>query len=93
MADHFLADEGALAAAAAGLRRGADSLNDLAGSVPAAPDAGPLSGEMAGLLSKQVGAAGEYAVGVAAASQAVAEGGQAYQRADDSARQSFVRPR
>lgn len=93
MADHFLADEGVLDAVAAGLRRGADSLNDLAGSVPSVPDAGPLSGEMAALLSTQVSAAGEYAVGVGAAASAVADGGQAYQRADDSVRQSLPWPR
>jgi hypothetical protein len=71
------------------LHNGADSLNALAGSVPAVPDAGGVSGVMAALIAKQVDAAGEIAVGVGAAADAAAQAGKAYTETDDAARRAL----
>jgi hypothetical protein len=93
MASGFSVDPGILDGVAAMLRGGADSLNDLAGSVPGVPDAGPVSADMANVIAHQVEAAGEYAIGVAAAGQAVAEGGKAYRETDDAAKRSLPKPK
>lgn len=89
MGGGFKADQGVIEGLTKTLRSGSDALNDLAGSVPSMPDAGALSGQMAALISKQVDAAGEYAIGVGAAAQAVEEGGRVYQGADDAAKRSL----
>lgn len=72
---------------------GADALNDLAGSVPGPPNAGPLTADLTMVVAHQVEAAGEYAIGIAAAGQAVAEGGKAYQETDDAAKRSLPKPK
>lgn len=93
MISGFSADPGVLDGIAGMLDGGADALNDLAGSVPGVPDAGSMSVDMAKAISDQVAAAGEYAIGVAAAGQAVADGGKAYQETDDAAKRSLPKPK
>lgn len=93
MSSGFSVDPGVLDGVAGMLRGGADSLNDLAGSVPGVPDAGSVSADMAKVIAHQVEAAGEYAIGVAAAGQAVAEGGKEYRETDDAARRSLPKPK
>jgi hypothetical protein len=89
MAGDFQTDPGVIANLAKMLHSGADSLDSLAGSVPGVPDAGDLSGQMAALIAKQVGAAGEMAVGVSAAADAVTQGGKAYTETDHAAQRSL----
>jgi hypothetical protein len=45
------------------------------------------------LIAKQVDAAGEIAVGVGAAADAVAQGGKAYTKTDNAARQALPHPK
>jgi hypothetical protein len=85
----FQADPGLIDNLAKMLHNGADSLNGLAGSAPAVPDAGGVSGVMATLIAKQMDAAGEIAVGVGAAADAVAQGGKAYTETDNAVRQAL----
>jgi hypothetical protein len=89
MSGGFQADPGVIANLAKMLHGGADSLNNLAGSVPGVPDAGDVSGQMSALIAKQVDAAGEIAIGVGAAADAVAQGGTAYTETDHAAQQSL----
>ncbi|SDP56231.1 hypothetical protein SAMN04487905_105220 [Actinopolyspora xinjiangensis] len=70
-------DPGELDNLAGSLRDGSDSVEEL-GSAPGVPDAGPLSSEMGKLMSLLTGAAGELSTGVAAAADAVSEGGRVY---------------
>ncbi|HEX3649861.1 MAG TPA: hypothetical protein VHV49_15655 [Pseudonocardiaceae bacterium] len=93
MTSGFSADPGVLDGVAGMLRGGADALDDLAGSLPGVPNAGPVSGDMTIAVARQLAAAGEYAIGVAAAGQAVAEGGKAYQETDDAAKRSLPKPK
>jgi hypothetical protein len=85
----FSADPGVIDNLASMLRSGSDGLNNLAGSVPGVPNAGDVSGQMAVLIAKQVGAAGEIAVGAGAAADAVSQGGTAYTETDHAAAQSL----
>jgi hypothetical protein len=93
MGGGFQADSGVIENLSKTLRGGADSLNNLAGSVPAVPDAGDVSGQMAVLIAKQVDAAGEIAVGVGAAGDAVAQGGTAYTETDQAVQRSLPHPK
>lgn len=93
MSRGFLADADAIARVARALHAEADSLNDLAATVPAVPDAGAVSGRMGTLLARQVDAAGEIAIGLGAAGDAVAQGGAVYTNADQVAQQRFGHPR
>lgn len=89
MGGGFKADPGVITNLASMLHSGATSLNDLAGSVPGVPDAGAVSGQMSALIAKQVDAAGEIAVGVGAAADAVTKGGTAYTETDHAVQQSM----
>ncbi len=84
-------DEGTLQGVAASLRDGSQSVADLGGSVPSAPDAGAVSGSLGQLLSHFVDQAGELATGVAAAADAVEESGRSYASTDDDNNQRFQR--
>ena len=94
MSGDFLVDPGVIDGLASGLRSGSAGLERLGGSVPAVPDAGEVSGQMAGLMSKLVDAAGEFSTGMAAAGDAVAEGAQSYANDDHGSAQhiSSMRP-
>jgi hypothetical protein len=93
MTSGFSVDPGVLAGMSRMLGGGADMLNDLAGSMPGVPDAGAEAAAIAKVVAHQCGAAGEYAVGVAAAGQAVADGGKEYQEADDAVKRSLPKPK
>ncbi len=84
-------DDGTLQGIASSLRSGSESVADLEGSVPSAPDAGAVSGPLGQLLSHFVDQAGELATGVAAAADAVEDSGRTYASTDDENSQRFQR--
>ncbi|RZS37044.1 hypothetical protein EV193_106280 [Herbihabitans rhizosphaerae] len=61
-----------------------EDLNNLAPSAPGMPDAGDLSGDLAQMISKLTGAAGEIVLGTGAAAEAVNVSGKSYFQTDDA---------
>ena len=82
-------DDGTLQGIAAALRSGSQSVADLGGSVPSAPDAGAVSGPLGQLLRHFVDQAGDLATGAAAAADAVEDNGRTYATTDDENSQRF----
>ncbi|TKG64253.1 hypothetical protein [Prauserella endophytica] len=85
----YTADPGVIEQISQTLRAAADDLDAIGGSVPAAPDAGEVSGMMAAALSKLTHGAGELVVGATAAGDAVANGGAAYAEQEATAKDSL----
>jgi hypothetical protein len=82
---------GTLANIAARVQTVRDDLESLATSVPAAPDAGDMSGVIASLLSDLLAVSGEVSQGSADAADAVRRAGVAYQETDAASAQAFAR--
>lgn len=82
-------DPAAMEDLAATLRGGVAALDPLADSLPSMPDAGELSGEMAGALSNFARGAAELMMGVSTAGDHVAAGGAEYAGAEDAGRRGF----
>lgn len=87
----FHADPGVIEGISRTLRNAADDLDRVGSSVPSAPDAGEVTGYMAGALAKLTEAAGEMVVGAAAAGDAVADAGRQYVESDSAAREGLNR--
>ncbi len=89
MTSGYRTDPAAMEGLASTLRGGVTSLEELAGSAPAMPDAGPLSGDMAAVLSNFTRGAGEMVAGLFTAGDQVSAGGTDYAEAEDASRASF----
>jgi hypothetical protein len=85
----FTADLDVIEGVARMLRSGSQSMEDLGGSVPVAPDAGEVSVAMASMMSKLAGAAGEVSTGVAAAADEIERSAQIYRESDQAARRNL----
>jgi hypothetical protein len=86
----FAVDLAAMEAVASTLRSGVDRLDLLAESAPGMPDAGELSGHMAGVLGNFTRSVGDLMIGVLTAVDQVAASAAEYVEADDSSRRGFV---
>jgi len=75
-------DLGALDGIAAGLDKGADGLDDLAGGVPTGIDAGPMTAVVDGMLSQIVNSAGNVSSALTGAAELVRVSRRYYERTD-----------
>jgi hypothetical protein len=91
MAEGFTADLSVIEGVVRMLRSGSQSVKDLGGSVPQAPDAGEVSAVMASMMSKLAEAAGEVSTGVAVAADEVERSAQTYRESDQVARHNLSR--
>jgi hypothetical protein len=82
-------DLAALATVATTLDTSAQGLEDLAGSVPAAVDAGPMTGVIASMLSQVVDSAGNVSTALTGAAGLVRLSRDYYQRTDAEAAASL----
>lgn len=89
MTSGFQADPAVMETMAGTLRNAARTLDSAGSSAPNAPDAGDVTAHIAAVIGYLTNSAGELAVGVAAASNAVAQGGECYLEVEDSASRSF----
>lgn len=80
----------ALTSIAAKLDEGATGLEELAGTVPAAVDAGPMTAVIAGMLSQIVDSAGNVSTASSSAADLVRLSRGYYQRADAEAEATFA---
>ena len=82
--DGYQVDPALLRRLGQSLQAGGESLDSLGRAVPGPPDAGEVSGEVAGLVALLTGAAGELSVRLRAAGDAVTRGGATYANAEDA---------
>ena len=83
-------DLAALDTIAATLDKGADGLEDQAGSVPASIDAGPMTGVISSMLSQVVDSAGNVSTALTGAAGLVRLSRDYYQRTDADAAASLA---
>jgi hypothetical protein len=86
----FDVDRNALSWIAKLLSAGSDDLEAIGRSVPDVPDAGPVTGDLAAVLSALLEAGGEVALGLEAASTAVSESSTAYSASDEATASRFT---
>ena len=87
MANELYTDPNTLQALAQRLRSAGESLDSCGGEAPDAPDAGPLSGDLAAVIAHLAGGAGQLVVGLHAASEAVRQSREEYLNSDQAAGQ------
>jgi hypothetical protein len=75
-------DLAVLATIASGLDRGADGLENLAGSVPSAVDAGPMTAVVASMIGQVVDSAGNASESLSGVAELVRLARGYYERAD-----------
>jgi hypothetical protein len=85
----FQADPAAMETMVSTLQNAALMLDSAGSSAPNAPDAGDMTAHIAAVIGYLTNSAGELVAGVAAASDALAQGGERYLEAEDSASRSF----
>jgi hypothetical protein len=91
MRDGFMVDHTTMGTVWRELRGGHRVLEELGDSVPDAPDAGEVTGALAGALTHLVAAAGQYSTGLALAGDAVRETQRDYLATDDAWARTFSR--
>lgn len=89
MTSGFTADPAQMETMASTLRNAGLTLDSVGSSAPSAPDAGEVTADIAAVIGHLANSAGELVVGVAAAGDAVAQGGADYAEAEESGRRSF----
>ncbi|MGH3972992.1 MAG: hypothetical protein ACRDS9_06675 [Pseudonocardiaceae bacterium] len=89
MTSGFKVDPALMETMAGTLRNAGLALDSAGNGAPTAPDAGDVTADIAALIGHLTNSAGELVVGVTAAGDAIARGGEDYLEAEDSGHQSF----
>ncbi len=89
MRDGFMVEDNTMGTVWRELRAGHRALEELGDSVPDVPDAGEVTGALAGALTHLVAAAGQYSTGLALAGVVVRETQQDYRATDDACARTF----
>lgn len=89
MADRFVTDPEEMGLAGMRLRDAGRVVDATGTRAPATPQAGVVTGEMTAVLEHLVGSAGELAVGVTAAGEAVLRASSGYLTQDEAAARAF----
>lgn len=89
MTSGFQTDPAVMATMASTLQNAALALDSAGSNAPSAPDAGDVTAHITAVIGHLTNSAGELVVGVAAAGDAVAQGGEHYLDAENSSSRSF----